>query len=225
MRRATRIETGTLRVGFGVGAALELTAPIVEEFGRRYPGIELDLREYPLSDPSAGLVDGWADVAIVRPPMVDDGLEFSELFVEPRCIGVSANHRLAQRSVVSVGEVLDEPIAMGRSTDGVYRRFWSLEDYRAGKPVTRVRSTNTHTEELEIVAAGLAVTVTAAAAARYTPHSGVRVIPIDDITGTAVALGWRVAERGVLVDHFLQVAAEVRDRETELVARIEQPFV
>lgn len=223
-RRSTRMESGTLRVGFGVGAALELTAPIFDEFSERYPAVELDLREYSLSEPSAGLADGWADVALVRPPIAHDGMEFLELFVEPRCAGVSAHHRLADMTSVSVEQLLDEPIAMGRSTDGAWRRFWSLEDYRAGRPATKIRHTNSHTEELEIVAAGLGITITVAAAARYTPHQGVRYIPVDDIVGSAVAIGWATERHSTLIDHFLAVATEVRDREVEIVERIEKPF-
>lgn len=223
-QRATRMETGTLRIGFGVGAALELTAPILDEFGRRHPEIEVELREYPLTTPSSGLAEGWADLAIVRLPLTVDGVEFEELFVEPRVVGISARHRLAERASVSVQEILGEPIAMGGSTDAAWRRYWSLEDYRAGKQATRVRHTSSHTEEMGIVGAGMAVTVTVAAAARYTPSAAVRFIPIDDITGSVCALGWNTDRRTPLVDRFLAVAREVRDREVELMRTIEHPF-
>src|SRR5258706_7187474 len=68
-RRLARGEDGTLRLGYVVGRALELTRPIVEEFARRHPRVELHLREYGHDDRSAGLAGGSADVAFLRPPI------------------------------------------------------------------------------------------------------------------------------------------------------------
>jgi DNA-binding transcriptional LysR family regulator len=218
----SRRETGVLRVGFGVGAALELTAPILEEFSRRYPGIDLELREFPLSEPAAGLVEGASDVALVRPPLTGEDLEFVQLFVEPRVAAVGAHHRLADKESVSVAEVIDEPIVLGRSTDPAWRRFWLLDDYRAGKPASRIRNSTSHTEELELVAAGLAVTVTVAGAARYTPHAGLRFVSIRDIPGSVGAVAWCRKRQSSLVERFVAVAEDVRDREAAIVAMIEQ---
>jgi hypothetical protein len=83
-------------------------------------------------------------------------------------------------------------------------------------------TTSSHTEEIELVAAGLACAITAAAIARYTPHPGVRYIPITDGPGSVVALAWRPrsAETG-WVHRFVEVARLVRDREPALVAQIE----
>jgi len=66
--------------------------------------------------------------------------------------------------------------------------------------------------------------VTVAGAARYLPHPALRYVPIDGVEGSALAVGWRVGERTPLVERFLAVATEVRDREIELRARIEHPF-
>jgi DNA-binding transcriptional LysR family regulator len=71
--RTARSVTGTLRVGFCPGAALELTEPILSAFRDRYPDVAVELHEVPLSDPSAGVAGGASDVGIVRAPLTRTG--------------------------------------------------------------------------------------------------------------------------------------------------------
>lgn len=215
---------GSLRIGFGLGAALELTPHILDEFAREYPNVEIEMREFPLPDQSAGLSERWADVAFVRPPLANQDIVTHTLFVEPRVLTVSIRHELAQRESVRVADILDVPLAVGRSTDGEYRRFWSLQDYRSGLTEPLLRPTTTNTEEIELIAAGLACTVNPAAIMRYIPHSGVRYIPIVDVPGSEVAVAWRRDRHSEMVVAFNRVAQHVRRREQQIVYEIEHPF-
>lgn len=222
--RTGRGEVGTLRLGFGVGAALELTVPITSAFSARYPGIRLELREYGFGDPTAGLGDGTADVAFVRGPTAVTGLELVPLFTEPLVLVVARAHRLAGKASVSVRELLDEPIVVGRSSDEVWRSFWTLDAYRDGTAARVAMETSSHTEELEVVATGAAISVTTAAAARYTPHGGLAYVPVTDIAGSTLSVGYLRGRRGPLIERFVRVAREVRARESATVALIEHPF-
>lgn len=215
---------GVLKLGFGVGAALELTAPILTEFAARYPKVHVELHEFGFDDPMAGLADGSSDAAFVRMPISVPDVEFEQLFVEPLAVAVSAHHRLAGRASVAVREVISESIVVGRSADEAWQHYWTLDEYRDGKPVQVATHTSSHTEELEVVAAGLACAVVAAAAARYTPHRGVSFVPIDDVPGSALGVAWRRGRRTVLVEQFVAVATAVRDRESDVVRAIERPF-
>jgi DNA-binding transcriptional LysR family regulator len=223
-RRHDAGAVGHLRIGFGLGAALELTPFIVEEFSRQFPHVEIEMREFGLPDQSAGLSDHWADVAIIRPPLADPSIVAHTLFTEPRVLTVSVRHALAQRETVSVADILDVPLAVGRSTDEEYRRFWSLQDFRTGMTGPLLTPTTSNTEEIELIAAGLACTVNPAAIMRYIPHSGVRYIPIVDVPGSALAIAWRRDRVSPLALAFNRVAQEVRDRETATVEGIENPF-
>jgi DNA-binding transcriptional LysR family regulator len=182
------------------------------------------MREFGLPDQSAGLSDHWADVAIIRPPLAEPDIIAHTLFVEPRVLTVSVRHALADRETVSVADILDVPLAIGRSTDEEYRRFWSLQDFRTGVTEPLLTPTTSNTEEIELIAAGLACTVNPAAIMRYIPHSGVRYIPIVDVPGSALAIAWRRDRVSPLALAFNRVAQEVRDRETETVDSIENPF-
>lgn len=217
-------EVGLLKVGFVIGAALELTTPIFEEFRARHPEIELELHEFPFSDSSAGLADGQSDVALIRPPISGPAYHSEPLFTEPRVVGVASTHHLAGRTSVSVRELLDEPIVIGRSADAVWRGYWMLDDYRDGQPPKKVIETASHTEEVALVAAGVACTITVAGAARYTPHPGVRYLPITDIPGSVLAAAWSSGHHSPVRERFVDVARAVRDRDTELLKTIEQPY-
>jgi DNA-binding transcriptional LysR family regulator len=223
-RRAARGEVGALKVGFMIGAAIELTRPILAEFRDRFPGIMLELREYNFSDTSAGLTDGWADVAFIRPPISAAGIEFETLFVEPRVVALALGHPLAARKTLRIDEILQLPIAVGESPDLAWQEFWSLAEYRAGSQRPRMIPTRSQTEENEIVASGDACSVTVASVIRITPNPGVCHRTVTGLSGSAAALAWHRDRRGTMVDNLIAVAAEVRDRERALVHQIEHPF-
>lgn len=214
-----------LKLGFVVGAALALTTPILAEFTRRYPEIRLDLHEFPLEQTSAGLADGSTDVAFIRTPISVADLEIEPMFVEPRVAVVPTGHRLAGRLAVPVAELLDEPLTIGHSADGAWRDFWSLAHYRHGTVGPELIGTNSPTEEMHLVAAGIAITVTAAALSRITEQStGVCFVPIEDIPGSALVAAWRPGgNAALLVERFVDVARQVRDHEVELLHAIEHP--
>jgi len=224
-RRLARGDAGSLRLGYFVGGALELTRPILEEFARRHPRVELELREYGHDDRSAGLAGGSADVAFVRPPISAPGIALETLFVEPLLVAVPLGHRLASRAAVSVRELVKEPIAVGKSPDFAAERFWTLDAYREQAAPRRIVHVHSVTEELSLVSAGVACAIVAAATARYTPHPSVRFVPIEDGPGAEVALAWRKDARVTLVERFLDAARAVRERETEIVRAIEHPDV
>lgn len=216
---------GTVRLGFLMGGALELTTPILAAFSARCPDIELELHETGLADPSAGLADGSSDVAIVRLPLALPDLDVLPLFVEPLVVALPPHHRLAGRASLTAEDVIDEPLAVGRTADAVWRSYWTLDEQRGGRPPGLVRETTTHTEELQLVAAGLACSITVAGARRHTPLAGVRYVPLTGVPGSTVAVARRRGQGGPDAERFVAVAREVRDRESAIVRAIEAPLV
>jgi DNA-binding transcriptional LysR family regulator len=219
-----RSETGTLSLGFMVSAALELTAPILSEFSRRFPQVNIDLHEYDYSDPTVGLATDAVDIGFVRPPIEGPELRYEELLSEPRVLCLSAGHPLAERDSISVAEVLalEESIIAPRCPDAAWTDFWMLGEYRSGPPANVAFLTGTLLEELETIALGRpCVMVTALAVERYAPWSGVRFIPIADLSRSVVTVAWRPDGETDLVRAFVETAIDVRNRETEIVRMIE----
>ena len=211
-----------LHVGFTVSSALELTAPILRTFQARYPTVELDLDMFQWGDPSCGLRSGASDVAFVRLPIDCPDLHTERLFVEPRAIGVDVAHPLAGARSVTLAELAGERIMGPRTADACWVRVWTLRATGLDEAsLPRIdRNVASMEEELEAITAGLAITVTAMSMARFTPRPSIAFRPITDVAGSEVALAWR-GPGTALTEAFRAVAVEVRDRETDLVARIE----
>ncbi|HEX7322885.1 MAG TPA: LysR substrate-binding domain-containing protein [Mycobacterium sp.] len=221
-RRSAHGLAGTLRLGYFPGAALELTPLIMAEFRHRHPDVVIEMHEFPISDPSAGLASGASDVAFLRLPQSTAKIETEILFVDPVVAMVSASHRHAGRTSVSVRDLVDDPITRSDSADHAYHAFWCLDAARDRSAKAHIVPINSITEEAQLVAAGVAIAVTTAAAMHYIAPPGVRFLPIDDWPGSAIAVGWPDGRRSQIVDRFIDAACSVRDREHEIVHNIEK---
>lgn len=213
---------GDLRVGFTVSSALELTAPILREFKSRYPAVTLDLEMFQWADPSCGLRSGATDIAFVRLPIDCPNLRTETMFVEPRAIGIDTSHPLANARSVTLSDLADQRIMAPRTGDAKWITFWTLRDTGLDEAsLPRVdRAVGSMEEELEAISAGIAITVTAICMSRFTPRPSIVFRPITDIPGSELVLAWRGAGTP-LTAAFRAVATEIREREADLVARIE----
>jgi DNA-binding transcriptional LysR family regulator len=224
VRIVARGKKGVLSIGFVTGAALELTPLILEAFEERERHVDVRLREYRFDDPSAGLHAGEVDVAFVRLPLESRGLRLERLFTEPRVAMLPANHALAGRRSLSFAEIQHEPITALPSGDPVWNGFWLASEERNGSPPKIAMEASSLEEELGAVAAGNAITITAAAASRYYPRPGVVYIPITDIAGSTCAVGWRQESESDLVRSFTETALAVCTQDTDTLRAIEHPW-
>jgi DNA-binding transcriptional LysR family regulator len=178
---------GTLRVGFTIGAAVDVVPRILREHAAQYPDVRLELSEFDFSAPEAGLDDGSSDVAIVRPPIDTPGVELFTLMTEPRVACLAESHRLADRDEVSIHDLLGEPIIAAPGS-GTWRDYWLACEYRDGVPPNVVGVAATFESELQAVASGRGISMTAEAAARFYARPGLRFPRIADIPPCEVAV-------------------------------------
>jgi DNA-binding transcriptional LysR family regulator len=184
---AARGQRGKLRVGYTIGAAVDLVPRVVRAYREAFPEVELELHEFDFSEPEAGLDDGRVDVAIVRPPIDVAGTEMFTLAIEPRVACVYEGHPLAERGEVTIAELLDEPI-IAAPGEGTWRDYWLACDYRRGKAAPVVAEASTFEAEFQTVASGRGISITAEAAARFYARPGLRFPRICDIPPCAVAV-------------------------------------
>lgn len=224
VQRLHRSQFETLRLGISLGGALELTVAILAEFRTAHPDVRIEMVEGRHLDPSMGLADYLVDVAIVRTPFRTEGIRHTHLFEEPRICVVGRDHRFSTRESVTLDEALQEPITCSRTLDERYQSFWTLDRYRDGEKATVAALTNSLYEELEIVAAGEAISVVPAGYARFSAHPGVVYLPFDEsIEPSGCAIAWRDDSASQLVVDFVRAAKEVCDREVDLIRSIEHP--
>jgi len=209
IQEVARGEAGVLRVGYVIGAGLELMPAVIRAFERDVPTVELKLREYDFTRPDAGLESGEVDIAFLRPPLRIADLTYLPLLEEPRVVCLPDGHRLAGHEYVRVKDIIDEPIIAAPTEDEVWRGYWILRPQREGRPANVVEEAPTFEAEFQAIAAGRGISTTGLTAARYYSRPGISFSLIADLPPTEVALAWR-EESHSIVARFVEIAAEVK---------------
>jgi DNA-binding transcriptional LysR family regulator len=207
-RRWATGEVGLIRVGYLIGAGLEELPRLLRDFSARYPNVRVETAEFDFGDPSAGLREGAVDIAVIRPP-IDLEVQTLELIREGWVACVAADHRFAQRSEVTLAEVLAEPIVAAPSSAGGWRDYWIAAEYRVSTPATIVAEAATFESEFNTVAQGVGLSITVETAARYYRRPGVAFVPICDAPPCTVALAWRPGEHPPAMWQFVEVARDL----------------
>jgi DNA-binding transcriptional LysR family regulator len=96
-RRAGRGEIGELAVGFISIADYNVLPALLREFRRRYPLVNLILRESTSDAQIDDLVNGRIDVGFVLPPIAEPVLESTPILQEPLIAALPRRHPLAKR--------------------------------------------------------------------------------------------------------------------------------
>src|ERR1700722_3986342 len=198
-----------LRVGFMIGTAVEFLPAIVREFEKLNPQAAIRLQEFDFSDPSAGLSTGEVDCGIIRPPGGVDDIKIVEIAREKCVVCLPSGHRLVQKRSVRLDDILDEPI-VASTTRGIWRDYWLANEYRRNRPANVSFEASTVESELQAVASGRGISITAESTAKYYLRPGVVFRPIADMRECVMAVGYRRMEN-TLVGEFIAVAKRVSD--------------
>jgi DNA-binding transcriptional LysR family regulator len=205
---------GTLKLGYTIGAGLEIVTRLLRTHRERDPAAEVRTEEFDFSDPSAGLRENLVHAAVVRPPLGLPGLVSVELTTERLVACLPDDHPLAARESLGVADVLTEPIVAAPVSPGPWRDYWILTEYRSG-PAPVVAEAPTLDGEMHLVSRGVGLSVTSEAVALWYRRPGVTFVPIRDLPPCSVVLAWwpQDTER---VAGLAAVAHEVRARIHEL---------
>ena len=188
-----------LHVGFMIGTAVQFIPAIVREFEKARPDAALCLKEFDFSDPSAGLRDGTVDCGIIRPPVGVDDLTIVEIAHEKCVACFPIGHRLGEQPSVLLSDILGEPI-IGSSTPGVWRDYWLATEYRKGTPAKIAGDASTVESELQAVASGKGISITAESTAKYYSRPGVVFKTITDMPDCVMAIAFRGTPNQLVAD-------------------------
>ena len=109
-RAAAAGERGRLRLNLTRSLTGGVAGEIVERFRAQHPGVQLELDVGTSMLNAVALREDMIDVAFVRPPLVDDGLEVLELGREPMVCVVPTRHPLARRRTIRPEDLAGEPL-------------------------------------------------------------------------------------------------------------------
>jgi DNA-binding transcriptional LysR family regulator len=207
-----RAAGGTIEFGF-VGAPPGLDSPRpFARFEEVHPGIDIRYRElpFPTASPSKWLSQVDLTVCHWLPP--DEKLWTRVLRSEPRVVLAPRTHPLAERSEVSVEDLMDQTfVGYSSQVDPVWAGFWSLDDHRGGPPQSVTPDDASVPQE---IFAGLAVreaitTVPASSAAVLVNFlAGIVAIPIIDADPTTFVIAGHRGQSSGPLDALVEMLVE-----------------
>ncbi|GAA2176227.1 LysR family transcriptional regulator [Agrococcus versicolor] len=188
---ATLVDDEHVRIGYLIGTGADLLFQLLEHADRAFPGLTIETVEHDFSDPSAGLAGGTSDIALLRPPIDVDAVEMVTVAEESWVACLPRTHRLAERTELTIDELLDEPIVVAPASAGPWRDYWMAADARRGRPANVVAEAATYEAETTLVARGVGISFTTSSLARLYDRPGIRFVPIVDRPVSLTALAWR----------------------------------
>lgn len=184
---------GHVRVGFAGPSSHNLVSTLAKHVRRDEPGIELSLTSTLYgAEALESVASGSLDIAFVRWDNPPPGFASKIVRVEHYVLVVPQNHRLAERTSVSIAELVDERWILLERTSGSSLRAAVLRKAEdAGfAPRVALEARDTWTI-IAMVAAEMGVAMTVNTTFEAVTTEGVCVIPLDEGKQTSlVRLAW-----------------------------------
>jgi DNA-binding transcriptional LysR family regulator len=209
LQRLVETSRTELRVGYAWAALGRHTRRVQKRWAVAHPAVPLVFLH--VNEPTAGLSDGTADIAVIRRPLDDPRFATAEVGGEARYAAMSTDHTLARRRAVSLTELARYTVAIDERTGTTTPELWPPD----ARPAA-IRWTRTVDEWLTHIAANQAVGVTAAATAQQNPRPGVAYRPVRDVPPIPVRLAWWADDPPA---HLIELVTMVRDVYSGLSAR------
>jgi DNA-binding transcriptional LysR family regulator len=152
---------GRIVVGFIEPAVFDVLPRTVNAFRRRYPDIEVALRELSSVNQVEALRQGTIDVALLRrQPTIRRDIATKRIRREPLSLVTSVRHPLARSNApVRLSELADEQFVMvNRSNDPILYDYVETACRRAGFTMQRAQVANQLSTVLSLVAAQVGIT-------------------------------------------------------------------
>ena len=170
---------GRLVVGAIPTIAPFLLPPAIRALSDLYPAIDLCVREDLTERLLDALLEGEIDLAVTSTPVRREGLEVTILRRDPFVVAVAKDHALAERTSVSLSELvglptilLDELHCLGRQVGEVCRAMRT--NCRVVCQASQLDSL------LRMVGLGLGVAIVPEMAARDAPGCELRFLPLEE---------------------------------------------
>ncbi|HEX6452739.1 MAG TPA: LysR family transcriptional regulator [Trebonia sp.] len=174
---AKRVAAGTsgrIRIACAETMTGWLLIPVLRSWRRRFPDVELDLKEFTSADRMLEyLLAGSADITVGPPPTKTD--EHVEVLGREEIVVVaSPEHRFAAMDIVPLKELSDEPLVHYNPDNGNavwVDEFAARRDVMLPQPTLRTGSPRT---AAQLAAAGMGVTIVPMSALTPLPDGTIR---------------------------------------------------
>lgn len=213
MKRVAEGQAGVLRVGFTSSAAAHRFVPdALRAFRQAHPGVELQLREANAAELSEALAAGRLHAALLRKPVLrPDGLVFQTLLREPVVAALptdrapaASRRRRGGTQPLTLARLCEDPMILVRrpGAPGLYADLLALCHSQGLVPQV-VAEVDRMMANLNLVAAGVGVSVVPASMAGVHPHA-IHYAPLAgcDALDAPLTLAWRESEDSLPAQAF-----------------------
>jgi DNA-binding transcriptional LysR family regulator len=206
VRRLGRGEEGTLTVGFSGSVMFTELPAAIQSFRRRYPKVELRLRELVTSAQIVAVLNGQIDLAFLRDGDPTEGIRITTLLKEKYVAVLPEAHPLARRRTLNVKALEGEPFIMFARRMGplAYDRTIACCE-RSGFRPNIVQDAPQWLTLVRLVAAGLGVSLAPACVARVAMPGAV-YREVKAACRTSIDLGVKAGTESVLARNFIEIA-------------------
>ena len=208
VRRLGRGEEGTLTVGFSGSVMFTELPAAIQSYRRRYPKVELRLRELVTTAQIAALLNGTLDLAFLRDGDPTEGIRMTTLLKEKYVAVLPEAHPLAKRRSLSVKALEGEPFIMFARHMGplAYDRTIACCE-RSGFRPNIVQDAPQWLTLVRLVAAGLGVSLAPACVSRVSMPGAV-YREVNASCRTSIDLGLKAGVESVLARNFIDIASQ-----------------
>jgi LysR family hydrogen peroxide-inducible transcriptional activator len=192
-RAETEPLTGTLRLGIIPTIAPYLLPAALPAIRSACPKLKLVLIEDESANIVSQLANGALDCILYALPYPTRDLAHQDLFSDPFYLAVPPEHKLAQRSQVSISDFQDEPMLLLNQGHCLREHALSACSLSGHERAAGFDGASLNTI-LQMVAGGTGVTLLPemAVQAGIAKFAGLRTIPLDDgLPARTIALAWR----------------------------------
>lgn len=188
---AKLVDQAHVRIGYLIGTGADTLFELLDGADKAFPNVTIETVEHDFTDPTAGLLSGAVDIALLRPPVDVPDLEMRVVAEESWVACLPRTHRFADRAELRVEELLDEPIVVAPKTAGGWREYWYAADAREGRPPMIAAEAATYEAEVTLVSRGVGISFTTSSLARLYDRPGVRFVPIVGRPISYTSVAWR----------------------------------
>jgi DNA-binding transcriptional LysR family regulator len=213
--RRTGTQADRLTVAVKPGTSTDLLKKIMQAYAQdpRMPQVHL-LFGHP-GGPAAAVRGGAADVAILRAPFDQRGLDTELLLTEPRVAVLPAGHPLAGRPELRRADLAGQPMPRwAGQADPAAHAYWTGADSPSPAPDQQAETApgpeiNDISQLLDAVTLGDAVAYVPISVAGQHRAADLVFVPVSDLRPSEVMAAWPDTSRSRAVAGFVRAAVEV----------------
>src|ERR1700751_6067608 len=204
---------GVLNVGFSGSVMFTGLPKAIETYRRRYPKVELRLRELVTAEQIPGLLDGSLSIGFMRDGEARDGLSIKSILHEQFVAALPSSHHLAgKKTPLSPAALKDEPFVLFARRMGklAFERTVACCEAAGFRP-NIVQDAPQWPTTLRLVAAGLGVTLVPSCVQSLT-MPGVTYRKLRSRHWTSIDIGMRPDLKNPAAEAFLRIVQSTLNR-------------